>query len=62
MLQVIDKGQCTDEHPVPLLFVHGGNLAAWCGDEHFLDFLLTGVSTLSRSACAAMVPAPCLSR
>ena len=21
-----------------VLFVHGGNLAAWCWDEHFLDF------------------------
>jgi pimeloyl-ACP methyl ester carboxylesterase len=38
MLEVIDKGQCTDKHPVPLLFVHGGCLAAWCWDEHFLDF------------------------
>ncbi len=28
----------TDEHPAPLLFVHGGSLAAWCWDEHFLDF------------------------
>jgi hypothetical protein len=24
MLEVIDKGSCTDTHPVPLLFVHGG--------------------------------------
>jgi pimeloyl-ACP methyl ester carboxylesterase len=23
---------------VPLLFVHGGSHAAWCWDEHFLDF------------------------
>jgi pimeloyl-ACP methyl ester carboxylesterase len=38
MLEVIDKGRCTDEHPAPLLFVHGGNLAAWCWDEHFLNF------------------------
>ena len=38
MLEVIDKGRCTDEHPVPVLFVHGGTLAAWCWDEHFLDF------------------------
>jgi len=38
MLEVIDKGRCSDEHPAPLLFVHGGNLAAWCWDEHFLDF------------------------
>ena len=38
MLEVIDKGSCTDTHPVPLLFVHGGCHAAWCWDEHFLDY------------------------
>jgi pimeloyl-ACP methyl ester carboxylesterase len=38
MLEVIDKGACTDEHPVPLLFVHGAWHAAWCWDEYFLDF------------------------
>ncbi len=38
MLEVIDKGRSTDEHPVPLLFVHGILHAAWCWDEHFLDF------------------------
>ena len=38
MLEVIDKGACTDEHPVPLLFVHGAWHAAWCWDEHFLDY------------------------
>ncbi len=38
MLEVIDKGAPTDEHPVPLLFVHGAWHAAWCWDEHFLDF------------------------
>ena len=38
MLEVIDKGRCTEEHPVPLLFVHGAWHAAWCWDEHFLDF------------------------
>ena len=27
-LETIDKGRCTDEHPVPLLFVHGGCHAA----------------------------------
>lgn len=37
-LEVIDKGQSTDQHPVPLLFVHGAWHAAWCWDEHFLDF------------------------
>lgn len=38
MLEVIDKGRCTDGHPAPLLFVHGAWHAAWCWDEHFLDF------------------------
>ncbi|BBY29224.1 alpha/beta hydrolase [Mycolicibacterium sediminis] len=38
MLEVIDKGSVTDSHPVPLLFVHGAWHAAWCWDEHFLDF------------------------
>lgn len=38
MLEVIDKGHCTDAHPVPLLFVHGAWHAAWCWDEHFLEF------------------------
>jgi pimeloyl-ACP methyl ester carboxylesterase len=37
MLEVIDKGRCTDAHPVPLLFVHGAWHGAWCWDEHFLD-------------------------
>jgi pimeloyl-ACP methyl ester carboxylesterase len=38
MLEVIDKGSCSDAHPVPLLFVHGGWHAAWWWDDHFLDF------------------------
>jgi pimeloyl-ACP methyl ester carboxylesterase len=38
MLEVIDKGSSTESHPVPLLFVHGGCLSAWCWDDHFLDF------------------------
>lgn len=38
MLEVIDKGTCSEFHPVPLLFVHGAWHAAWCWDEHFLDF------------------------
>ncbi len=38
MLEVIDKGQCSQSHPRPLLFVHGGWHSAWCWDEHFLDF------------------------
>jgi pimeloyl-ACP methyl ester carboxylesterase len=38
MLEVIDKGSSSESRPVPLLFVHGGEHAAWCWDEHFLDF------------------------
>lgn len=38
MLEVIDKGAVSDAHPVPLLFVHGAWHAAWCWDEHFLDY------------------------
>jgi pimeloyl-ACP methyl ester carboxylesterase len=38
MLEVIDKGSCSEAHPVPLLFVHGAWHAAWCWDEHFLDY------------------------
>ncbi len=38
MLEVIDKGCASESHPVPLLFVHGAWHAAWCWDEHFLDF------------------------
>lgn len=38
MLEVIDKGSCSEENPVPLLFVHGAWHAAWCWDEHFLDY------------------------
>ncbi|TPG32272.1 alpha/beta hydrolase [Mycolicibacterium hodleri] len=38
MLEVIDKGRASDAHPVPLLFVHGAWHAAWCWDEHFLNF------------------------
>jgi len=38
MLEVIDKGSCSESHPVPLLFVHGAWHAAWCWDEYFLDY------------------------
>ena len=36
MLEVIDKGTCTEAHPVPLLFVHGGWHSASCW-ENFVD-------------------------
>jgi pimeloyl-ACP methyl ester carboxylesterase len=41
MLELIDRGprrSSTDEHPVPLLFIHGAWHAAWCWDEHFLEY------------------------
>jgi pimeloyl-ACP methyl ester carboxylesterase len=38
VLEVIEKGSSSESHPVPLLFVHGAWHAAWCWDEHFLDF------------------------
>lgn len=38
MIEVLDRGRCTDAHPAPLLFVHGAWNAAWCWDEHFLGF------------------------
>lgn len=38
MLEVIDKGGVSQDHPVPLLFVHGAWHGAWCWDEHFLSF------------------------
>lgn len=37
VLEVIDKGTASSEHPVPLLFVHGACHSAWCWDDHFLD-------------------------
>lgn len=38
MLEVIDRGQATQTHPAPLLFVHGAWHAAWCWDENFLGY------------------------
>lgn len=40
MLEVIDKGHLSEQHPIPLLFVHGAWHAAWCWDEGFLDFFV----------------------
>jgi pimeloyl-ACP methyl ester carboxylesterase len=37
-LEVIDRGDTTDGHRTPLLFVHGALHGAWCWDEHFLNF------------------------
>ena len=38
MLEVIAKGQTTDLHPHPMLFVHGAFQDSRSWDEHFLDF------------------------
>lgn len=38
MLAVIAKGQPTEAHPHPLVFVHGAFQGGWSWDEHFLDF------------------------
>ncbi len=38
MLEVIDRGNVSETHPVPILFVHGAWHAAWCWDQHFLSF------------------------
>jgi NADPH-dependent stearoyl-CoA 9-desaturase len=37
VLEVIDKGSSTAQHPAPLLLVHGAWHAAWCWDENFLE-------------------------
>ena len=50
MLEVIDKGTCSESHPAPLLFVHGAWHAAWCWDENFLGFFAEkGYRTLALS-------------
>lgn len=38
MLELITRGSATEQHPVPLLFVHGSWHGAWCWDDYFLDF------------------------
>lgn len=38
MLELVDRGSCSDAHPAPLIFVHGACHAAWCWDEHFLGY------------------------
>ena len=38
MMEIIGKGLTTRAHETPLLFVHGGQHAAWWWNEHFLDY------------------------
>jgi pimeloyl-ACP methyl ester carboxylesterase len=40
MLAVIDKGGETATHPTTLLFIHGAHHAAWCWDQHFLEYFV----------------------
>ncbi|MGW5074124.1 alpha/beta hydrolase [Rhodococcus sp. NPDC004095] len=62
MLEVIDKGESTDTHPAPLLFVHGAFHAAWCWEEHFLDWFAArgyravAVSLRGHGASATPIP------
>jgi pimeloyl-ACP methyl ester carboxylesterase len=37
VLEVLDQGSCSEAHPVPLLFIHGGWHSATCW-TNFLDF------------------------
>ena len=53
IVEVIDKGSSSESHPAPLLFVHGAWHAAWCWDEHFLEFSRTRATARWRSASAA---------
>lgn len=38
MLEVLERRPRGDARPVSLLFVHGAWHAAWCWNDHFLDF------------------------
>src|ERR1700756_2747040 len=58
MLGVIDKGSCSDAHPVPLLFVHGGWHGAWCWDDHFLDFFAAAGYRAVALSLRGHAPAP----
>jgi pimeloyl-ACP methyl ester carboxylesterase len=37
-LEVVSKYPVENQHPTPLLFIHGTLHAAWCWDVHFLDY------------------------
>jgi pimeloyl-ACP methyl ester carboxylesterase len=38
VIEVVEKGRCTELHPAPIIFVHGAWHAAWCWEEHFLGY------------------------
>lgn len=58
MLEVIDKGDSSQSHVLPVLFVHGANHAAWCWDEYFLDFFADKGYRALQSAFGVMETAP----
>lgn len=37
-LEVISKSPVGNQHPTPLLFIHGAMHGAWCWNVHFLDY------------------------
>ena len=37
-IELISHVPATPVHPVPLLFVHGAFVGAWCWDDHFLPY------------------------
>jgi len=37
-LEMISKYPIENQHPTPLLFIHGALHGAWCWDVHFLDY------------------------
>ena len=37
-LEMISKYPVGNQHPTPLLFIHGALHGAWCWDRHFLDY------------------------
>ena len=37
-IELISHVPASPAHPLPLLFVHGAFVAAWCWDEHFLPY------------------------
>jgi pimeloyl-ACP methyl ester carboxylesterase len=62
MLEVIDKGKPTQQHPAPILFVHGAWHAGWCWDMNFLDFFAAQgfrAVALSLRGHGASSPAKC---
>lgn len=47
-LELISHVPASPAHPVPLLFVHGAFVAAWCWDDHFLPYFAQRGEKLDR--------------